>query len=313
MSLIPSESTSFPDLLGWRHTRQNFPKAPSVQRTPVPDRVREAKPSSNLVKPSMPSPVNNGAPRIARTPEVVAKTVPALAAQPSVVANRVPPATAPPRAGQPPNGEKIVEVARPSTVAPAKRDEAKENAPVTRTVKPVQWTGPTPALPKISRTVLPPVRMAPAPARLRPLSPSPQLSTAGATVNPPAHARPSLPPGAAARVNFPPVSAPKPEVQPEEDSSQPYLWETEEFVSDETKPWPNLQQRRRVRLVRCLVIEAIVLTILALSAYIAFSHRMTDDLLSWSSRILTIVAGVVAALVPILFYGLPDTLPRQRL
>jgi hypothetical protein len=123
---------------------------------------------------------------------------------------------------------------------------------------------------------------------------------------------PVLPPGAPARVNFTPVPMAKPEPETEEDSTQPYLWETEEFMSDKARPWPNLQERRRVRLVRCLAIEAIVLTILALSAYLAFSHRMADDLLSWSARIATIVTGVVAAIVPILFYGLLDILPSDH-
>lgn len=96
-------------------------------------------------------------------------------------------------------------------------------------------------------------------------------------------------------------------MEPETESTQPYLWETEDFTSDEAKPWPNLQQRSRVKLARCLAIEAIVLIVLALSAYLSFSHRSVDDLLEWSSRIVTIVSGVVAVLVPILFYGLPDT------
>jgi hypothetical protein len=45
---------------------------------------------------------------------------------------------------------------------------------------------------------------------------------------------------------------------------------------------------------------------------VAFSHRMTDDLLSWSARIVTIVTAVVAAMVPILFYGLLGILLPDR-
>jgi hypothetical protein len=44
----------------------------------------------------------------------------------------------------------------------------------------------------------------------------------------------------------------------------------------------------------------------------ALTNRAPDDSMGFVAKILTIGLAVASAVVPILFYGLPETLPRSR-
>ncbi len=89
--------------------------------------------------------------------------------------------------------------------------------------------------------------------------------------------------------------------------------EPEEFGFPEAlAPWPSIKRRRRARLIRFVVYEVFAIALLAASVMTGLSHRATEDPLSVVAKILTIVSAIVVAAVPILFYGIPETLPRSR-
>jgi hypothetical protein len=87
--------------------------------------------------------------------------------------------------------------------------------------------------------------------------------------------------------------------------------EQEEFAWDEPSPWPNIQRRRRFKFVRFLAAELILLIFLGVAVNLALSHRLLDDSVALIAKISTITIAVLVAVMPILFYGLPETLPRR--
>lgn len=74
----------------------------------------------------------------------------------------------------------------------------------------------------------------------------------------------------------------------------------------------QLSERRRIKLVRFVLFESIALIILLLLAKLGMSHPFPGDPLRPWFRILTIVAALPVGGIPILFYGLPPSLPRTR-
>jgi hypothetical protein len=85
----------------------------------------------------------------------------------------------------------------------------------------------------------------------------------------------------------------------------------EQTLWDEPTPWPEVVHRRRQKLIRFFIIEGIALGILILAANVALASRASDDWVGMIAKILTILMAIGIAVVPIVFYGLPDTLPRQ--
>ena len=85
----------------------------------------------------------------------------------------------------------------------------------------------------------------------------------------------------------------------------------DETIFDESVRWPEVARRRRQKFVRFLVIEAIALGILILSANLALGGHAQDDWVGVIAKIVTIGMAIAIAVVPIVFYGLPETLPRQ--
>src|SRR5438876_2747779 len=77
-------------------------------------------------------------------------------------------------------------------------------------------------------------------------------------------------------------------------------------------PLRNLPRRRLVRLVRFIACEVMVVGVLILGMAFGFSHRTTDDPLSLFLKILAVVAAVAAVVVPVLFFGLPEEFPRSE-
>jgi hypothetical protein len=74
----------------------------------------------------------------------------------------------------------------------------------------------------------------------------------------------------------------------------------------------QISQRRRIKLVRFVLFEGVALVILLLLAKLGMSHPFPGDPLRPWFRILTIVAVLPVGAIPILFYGLPPSLPRNR-
>jgi hypothetical protein len=65
-------------------------------------------------------------------------------------------------------------------------------------------------------------------------------------------------------------------------------------------------------LLRFLLCEALALSILVPLAVIGISWRFTDQTMALWINILIIAAAVLVAIIPILFYGSGETLPRRE-
>jgi hypothetical protein len=86
----------------------------------------------------------------------------------------------------------------------------------------------------------------------------------------------------------------------------------DEMLWDDPMPRLNLLRRRRVKLVRFMTVEVTALIILIVSANLALSSRAPDDWITVVAKVITIVMAIALAVVPILFYRLPETLSRER-
>ncbi len=100
--------------------------------------------------------------------------------------------------------------------------------------------------------------------------------------------------------------------------SEPEFVEAEAAWSEEE--WPSVRpkkSRRRFRFdwqsrfVRCMTYEIVAILVGVITAWIGLRHRMPEDPLNWLTKLLLIASAVVAALIPVLFYGLPDRFPRD--
>lgn len=123
-----------------------------------------------------------------------------------------------------------------------------------------------------------------------------------------------------------PVAAPPPPPAPElepmdvyaaEEQPVEYFDEVEPQYEEEEgwgppEPWPSNRGRRRAKLLRFLAIEGIALLILVLAASLAAFSKGTNEWVSIIARVITVIMAVTMATVPIIYYGLPETLPRQR-
>jgi hypothetical protein len=123
---------------------------------------------------------------------------------------------------------------------------------------------------------------------------------------------PRVPLAAEPVVAPPPAFAPEPKpplhFQPAASARDP-----EEFGFPEPSVgWPSLVRRRRNRRIRFIGYEMVALAILAVSASMGLSHRMPDDPLTLVMKIATIASAIAVVGIPILFYGLPETLPTNR-
>ena len=105
---------------------------------------------------------------------------------------------------------------------------------------------------------------------------------------------------------IPPIPAAAPPVV-SNSGGAPYhgddLWDT---------PEPALQRRRRSKLVRFAIIEVTMVGLMTFFANMALANGTPDDSMGFVAKILTIALAVASAVVPILFYGLPETLPRSQ-
>ena len=130
-------------------------------------------------------------------------------------------------------------------------------------------------------------------------------------------ARP-LPPAPQPQVEAPQNAWPTP---PPATAAEPHPVDPDSAWFDES-PWiPEGPTRRRLqfrlrlqwqsRLVRCLTYEAVAMLVLIGAVLMGLAHRAPDDPLNLVTRILAIGAAIVAAVVPVLFYGLPEKFPRE--
>lgn len=252
MSLIPSESASFPDLLGrgLGASRNSKWRAPFAEEVAPP--ANDASPATSKPAPIPPSdPPSNGTGQgifIAPLPDQSA-----TGDQPPVERDEVATVPAPVK--------RIPRLARP-TQAPTVVASLPPNGSNDRIrFKPFRKSG------SVERAA-PPL----------------QPAAVGSEVVRPLHFEPATAEG-----------------------------EPEEFGFPEAlSPWLSMQRRRRARLIRFIVFEVFAIALLVGSVMTGLSHRAADDPLSVVAKILTIVSAIAVAAVPILFYGIPETLPRGR-
>jgi hypothetical protein len=74
----------------------------------------------------------------------------------------------------------------------------------------------------------------------------------------------------------------------------------------------QILRRRRSKLVRFVILESVALIILLFLAKLGMSHPFPGDPLRLWFRTLTIIAVLPVGGIPILFYGLPPSVPRNR-
>ena len=87
--------------------------------------------------------------------------------------------------------------------------------------------------------------------------------------------------------------------------------DAEEFDFNESRPLLSIaDRRRRQRFNRFVACELVILVVLLISTFLGMGHRAFNDPLAIGVRIITLVSAVCAAVIPILFYGLPEMLPR---
>jgi hypothetical protein len=235
MSLIPSESGHFPDLIGQHHGYR-----PKARRPPL-KRVQSAAPA----RPASPAPP--------KKPEDKGDTVKSQ--------NDVSPKASPNKSAEP------VEFLR-------------KNAPAEKSISP--RTG----LP------IPPQRSV---AQMRAKIQTQETVTPRRVAT-----RPRTPPRGLAVAHLTPAVE-----KPNELPALPLPLPNLAVVSDEAR-------HRSSKLVRFIVCELIAIGVLILAAEFDFSHLSAEDLVSVFWRVLASAAAVGTAVLPIIFYGLPNTLRRNE-
>ena len=305
MSLIPSESASFPDLLGRRlgaskKSNWRLPVLPEAEQKPPP----EAEPKA----PSQPPPASPPAGRQGfpkRAPAVVPPAPPAAASPPLSVRK------APAQALRPVPFPSIPPARGP--VDPASPARVEEKKAIKSPPRVLETERQRMAATDAGRSVVPAPRMPLAKPRQRPrpvlqprplAPPAPAKSAAGnfgAKQNA-AHVRPE------SRKSAPPSSDVQPYLPQQPMDGGP----EDETLWDDPMPWPDLARRGRSKLTQFLIIEGIALLILIVSVNVALSNRAPDDWIAVIAKAMTITMAIVLAVVPIIFFGLPETLPRER-
>lgn len=74
---------------------------------------------------------------------------------------------------------------------------------------------------------------------------------------------------------------------------------------------PNVQRDRRIKLIRFMICQTVAFSVVFGSIALGISQHFTDASLILTFKLLTISAAVATAVIPILFYALPPTLPRS--
>lgn len=80
-------------------------------------------------------------------------------------------------------------------------------------------------------------------------------------------------------------------------------------MSDPTEV-PQFERQRRSKVIGFIISEASALGVLLFSGTFALSSRLPNPILALSVNILTIVAAVFVAAIPIIFFAIAPTLPR---
>jgi hypothetical protein len=107
------------------------------------------------------------------------------------------------------------------------------------------------------------------------------------------------------------VATPRPATRPRTPIRGLVLAHPTPVIREKPPSLPSLPPCYRVKLVRFIACEIVAMGILILAMKFGFSHRSSDDSVSLFLKILAIAAAVGAAIVPVIFCGLPATLRRS--
>lgn len=306
MSLIPSESYSFPDhftstVTPSRRPKQEKPEPEKLRKRPEivalpdpePEPVVAAEPAfepevmAEIWEPEVPqfkapppAPKPNPAarrahappPRIPQAPVRKIALPPTL--KPKVRWNNRAPATDPSGNRNNGNGNGTTEV--PTAPLPPAQNvipmRAARPAPAPR---PLQAAPPRPVMPQAPLQAQPPRKPAPAPAQMRPVQPRPASAS-------PKPAPPRVPTSQA-------------------DFFEAFAENSYEIAS---------KRRREMKFRRFLACEGAALLILLPLVILGLTLNISAPALRWIMNILTIVAAIAAVVIPIIFYAATPTLPE---
>ncbi len=273
-----------------------MPAAIPVVETPLREAPILPVADINLVPPDVPP-----------TPAIPAAPPSTVAAQPPAIPNFAAPPVPPPSVPAPVQ-DFIPFQPAPESPLPEQAEPAYRPIPIVRRARSIQNPKGEPVTPIQSQVAQPPSEpFHPGEGRVRPnLTLKPRVDHVAAAQFPPA-----------------------PIVQAAEARDAHVAWlprePVNETISDEFHPaWEEEQLpvagkiwRRTLdfnwesRFVRFVSYELVAIIILVVSAVIGIHHRTSDDPLNLLTKLVLIGSAIVATLIPVLFYGLPDRLPRD--
>lgn len=290
MSLIPSESYSFPDHFTSTVTPSRKPK--NAEREAAAIDTRRQKPSIVALPNPKPRPVASPSVIRGNSEPTSNKAAPPM---PNPALRRA--SAPPPRIPEAPKKIAISPILKPK-VSWNTRAPTMDPAPITG-----NGTGHVPheTLAAPAQNVIPmkpagvarPGRMMPPPESLAPQDPVPAVATRPAPI-----AKGSRPAQTPAVPEHPRPSA----------ASNPQADFFEMFAqSGETA---FAKRCRKTKMRRFIVCESVAVAILLPLAILGISHRPDNAALLWIMNISTIASAVAAALIPILFFALTPTPPE---
>lgn len=288
MSLIPSESYSFPD--HFTSTRAASRK-PKVESTRVPPQPLPNKPA--IV--ALPDPKPKSAPVLQRPKHQPVQTKPAPPPpNPAVLRASAPP----PRIPETPPLRKI---------------------PLPPTLKPkVRWNhrapamDPTPLPQNGLEQFQPPVIPAGPAQNVIPMKPAKAVSAPRVIARPAPDIVQNGTPVAIVKPRAPVMPAVGPQAVRQAQRSVAQSSPQQDFFQmfAESGETAAMRRRRKAKLRRFLVCEAAALAVLLPLAITGLTHRPSNVAVLWIMNIFTISSAVAAALIPILFYAFTPTLPE---
>lgn len=286
MSLIPSESYSFPDHFTRTVTPSRRPKNQEPEAAPI--ETRRKRPSIVALPNPKPQPVPASSPENSE-PVRSKPTVPV----PNPALRRA--SAPPPRIPEAP----VRKIALPATLKPKvrwnMRAPAMDPAPAANNdVEQFSNEAPMPPAQNViqmkpGRPARPP-RMMPPPESPVPQNPVPPPPKAMAVAKPTRPAQPQI------------VESARPVVaNPQEDFFEMFTQSGETALS---------KRRRKTKMRRFIVCESAALVVLLPLVVLGLSHRPENVALVWIMNISTIASAVAAALLPIIFFAFTPTLPE---
>lgn len=321
MSLIPSESLSFPDDFSRAITR-----ARALSEAKTTAALLNARSKRARVRAVPPAPIEQ--PQVVPAAMVIPAAKPVATKTPIIKASISAPAPAPVKVVAP----KPVLPIRPGPVAqlpvvpapmviPAPKPVATKLPPIKApipnaepTPAPIKIQAPKPAMVKAAPNEQLQQRLAlqPAPETPQPIKLRPRALAAAPTNGDRLPKEQQLPPQPQRRQG-PIRLVPKAPIAAHQVPSVPLAIEpAPEDTENERESRTLIRIHGRRKWKRFILIESIALGVLVPTAASALSHYFVDPVAVLAMNVLTIAAALVAGVVPILFFAIAPTLPRTE-